>query len=96
MKKRSYIKLSDADVRRFLKGLEILVVSFDRLGSTFRDDPVRLAIETDRFLSEANAFKILSTMRKTLWEACDSQKTKAQVNQLEKSLEKVNIWRQKS
>lgn len=92
MKSETKIKLRPRDVEALLLDLEQLVVSFDRLGSEFHEDPERLAIETDKFLSDINAFKKLARMRQVLIEAYDAQSTTNDISNLEKRLGKARIW----
>src|SRR5882672_7600858 len=81
-KTRRHIPIPAKDVRRLLRDINLLVVSFDRLGSAFHDDPQRLAIETDKFLSEVNAFKMLARMRRVLTDAYESGLTKKEILRL--------------
>ena len=92
-KQANYIRLKASDVRRCLRDLEILVVSYDRLGSAFHDDPDKLAIESDRFFSRIDGFKKLALIRTVLSKAYNSQSTKAEVKRLDEFLEAVEIWK---
>ena len=92
MKQKKKIQLAENDVVAVLRDLEVLVVSFDRIGSEFSDDPQRHAIETDKFLFETFAFKKLARMRRILSDAYDAQRSKAAVRRLEERLEKTKVW----
>jgi hypothetical protein len=93
MATKKQIQLSADHVRTFLRDLEVLVVSLDRLGSAFHDKPERLAIETDKFFSAVHAFKRLARMRRVLSEAYDSQSSMAEIARLEKNLERIRLWK---
>lgn len=93
--KRKFVRLPLNDVRRLLQDLECLVVSLDRLGSAFYDDPEKLALESESFLQKVRAFRKLARMRDALWVACDAQLTKTDIDRIEKSLENVTIWRKR-
>jgi hypothetical protein len=91
-KQANYIRLKASDVRRCLRDLEILVVSYDRLGSAFHDDPDKLAIEADAFLSEVDGVRTLARMRGILSEAYESQRGRTEMMRLERRLEKMKVW----
>lgn len=79
MKSHKTIKLAASDVKRLIKDLGLLVVSMDRIGSTYYDDPERQAAEMDKYFSNVKAFKLLSRARATLSKAYRSQSVKADV-----------------
>jgi len=93
--KEQNIQLSRRDVERLIRHLNILVVSFDRLGSTFHNDPKRHALETDKFLHQVFAFKILAKARSLLCEAYELQLGREEMERLEDRLEKVKVWGEK-
>ena len=77
MKSRKFIKLPAADVGKMIKDLSLLIVSMDRIGSTYNDDPKQHAVEMDKDFSNVKAFKLLARTRGILSEAYDAQSTKA-------------------
>ena len=90
--KRKTVQLAVEDVQALLHVLNLLVVSFDRLGSEFHDKPKRLAMEIDKFLTDIFAFKKLTRMRRILTDAYESQHKKSSVRQLERKLERIKYW----
>jgi hypothetical protein len=90
-----YIRLRRRDVETLIRDLNLLVVSSDRLGSTFYDDPARLAIETDKFLEDVLAFKRLTKGRRILCKAYESQLGRTEMERFEERLEKVKVWGEK-
>lgn len=95
MKRTKNIQLSVHDVRILIRDLNVLVVSFDRLGSTFHDNPERHAVEMDKFLSDIFAFRMLAKARGVLCEAYESQLGRAEMLRLEDRLEKMKVWGEK-
>jgi len=64
----------------------------DHIGSVYRDNPKRQAIEMEKYFSTVKAFKKLSHARSILSEAYASQSSKAHVRQLEESAESLPYW----
>jgi hypothetical protein len=93
--KEQYIRLRRREVQGLIRDLNLLVVSLDRLGSTFFDDPTRLAFEKDKFLKEVFAFKMLAKARSVLWVAYESQLGRAEMERFEERLENVKVWGEK-
>lgn len=94
MKERK-IQLRRSDVSRLISDLNLLVVSLDRLGSAFYDDPNRHAMEMDKFLRQVFAFRILAKARGLLCKSYESQLGRAEMQRLEERLEKVKVWGEK-
>jgi hypothetical protein len=93
MRKEKQIQLSANSVKVLLRDLDLLVVSLDRIGSTFSQDRLKLAVELEKFFSDFNAFKRLARMRKVLCEAYDAQSQKADIERLEAQLDRQKVWR---
>lgn len=91
---RKRILLNRRDVETLIRDLNLLVVSLDRLGSTF-DDPGRHALEVDKFLHDVFAFRMLTKGRRVLCQAYESQLGNAAMRRFEERLEKVKIWGEK-
>jgi len=92
MKSRRVIELSASDVEELIRDLSLLIVSMDRIGSTYCDDPKRRAVEMHKYFSKIKAFKLLARSRAVLSVAYDSQSAKADVLRLEESAEKMPYW----
>jgi hypothetical protein len=93
--KQQNIRLRRRDVEKVLRDLNVLVVSFDRLGSAFCDNPARHAVEMDKFLRDVFAFKILAKARTILCVAYESQLGRAEMERFEERLEKLKVWGEK-
>ena len=94
-KKKKYIRIRTEDAKIACRDLNVLVVSFDRLGSAFYDDLQGLAIEKDRFLREVHAFRMLARMRSVLCKAYESGMTKVEIQHWYDWLEKAKKWEPK-
>lgn len=92
MKTPRTVKLSAENVEIIIKELSLIVVSLDRIGSNYHDDPERHARETGKFLSKINAFKRLARARAILAKAYSSQSTEREVADLEESAEELVYW----
>ena len=91
MKSERTIKLSATDVETIIKDLSLLVVSLDRMGSTYYKNRNQRAIALDEFM-DANLFKLLARDRGILDEAYDSQSSKADIARLEEEAETLPYW----
>jgi hypothetical protein len=89
------IKLRRQDVYKLIRDLNVLVVSLDRIGSAFFDDPTQQACATDKFLRDVLAFKLLAKARRMLCEAYESQLGGTEMERLEERLDKVKVWGEK-
>jgi hypothetical protein len=95
MKPKRMIKFKATDVEKMIKGLSLLVVSIDRIGSADFDDPKQGDVEMLEYFRTVKAFKMLARMRGVLTEAYDSQSTRADVYRCEESGERLRYWKQK-
>jgi hypothetical protein len=95
MKTNARVHVRAADVRKIIKDLSLLVVSFDHLGSAYYDRPEQRALQTDKFLMDVKAFKILARIRAVLSKAYNSQSTKEAITELEEEAEKLPYWEEK-
>lgn len=86
------ITLSATDVEKIINDLSLLVVSMDRIGSTYYDRPRRLAVEFERFMQSAKAFKLLARARGILTEAYNSQSPEAEIDRSEEEAENLPYW----
>ena len=90
-----YVSLSRRDTEALVKDLNLLVVSFDRLGSAFYDDPKQHAIEMSKFLQGVRAFKRLAKGRRVLLDAYKSQLGIAASERFVARLQKIKVWGEK-
>ncbi|HEX3798871.1 MAG TPA: hypothetical protein VH413_09230 [Verrucomicrobiae bacterium] len=92
-KKGRTITLSATSVEKIINDLSLLVVSMDRIGSTYYNKPRKQALELDNFLAEINAFKRLAQARGVLSEAYENQSSKLLVTRSEEKAEALPYWR---
>ena len=95
MKSRRTIELAATDVEKIINDLSLLVVSMDRIGSSYPDKPRKHALEMDKFLLEVKAFKVLAKARGILTEAYDAQSSEAEVARAEEEAESLPYWQYK-
>ena len=96
MKPDRTIALSAVDVEKIIHDLSLLIVSMDRIGSTFHNKPKRQATELDQYFLEVNAFKRLAKARAILDEAYSNQSSEADVLRSEEEGEALPYWQNKS
>jgi hypothetical protein len=77
-----------------IKELSLIVVSLDRLGSTYYNRPRKRDAQTTRFLKSIRLFKVLAQMR-GLSEAYNSQTAEAAIRRLEQKAEELGYWKEK-
>lgn len=94
MKFKKTISLPALEVKEMIKDLSVIVVSLDRIGSAYYDNPRKRAVELSGFL-DVDKFKRLARIRGILSEAYDSQSTKADVMRLEEEAENLPYWQSK-
>jgi hypothetical protein len=86
------IRFPASEVRKFIRQLNTLVVSLDRLGSSYYDDPARHAAELERFFVEAAAFRILARMRGSLADAYESGMSQPEIRRFEGQAGTWRVW----
>ncbi|WP_457325961.1 hypothetical protein [Roseateles sp. P5_E11] len=74
-----------------LRDLEFLVTSLDRIGSSAVSG-AELNELLGRFIVEADVYRRLAAIRKSLWETVDCELTPAEVCELQASVE-IDPWR---
>lgn len=92
MKSHKIIKLQARSVEKVINDLSLLIVSMDRIGSTYYNDPKQRALEKDKYFSQVNAFKKLAHARAILTKAYNSQSAKADVLRSEQGAESLPYW----
>lgn len=93
MKPFRTVELSVSDVEQAIRDLSLLVVSLDRIGSAYHDDPVQRVAAAGKYFEEIKAFKILAGIRGRLDEAYGNQRPKDDVTRLEESAENLPYWK---
>lgn len=86
------IAISATDVEKIIYDLSLLVVSMDRLGSTYYDKPRLLTQENEKFMQKAKAFRLLAQARRILSEAYYSQSSEVEIARLEEKAEVLPYW----
>jgi hypothetical protein len=92
MKTNDPICLGREEAGKVLSALEFVVVSLDRIGSTFGNDNEMLAQKIRDFVMSGEVFKKLAATRKLIVDAYASSSDEEQLDALEKDLEKVKPW----
>jgi hypothetical protein len=95
MKSERTIVLVATDVEKIINDLSLLVVSMDRIGSSYHDKPRKHALEVDKFLLEVKAFELLAKARGILTEAYNAQSSEAEVARSEEEAESLPYWKYK-
>ncbi len=95
MKSRRTIALAATDVEKIINDLSLIVVSMDRIGSSYHDEPRKHALEIDKFLLDVKAFKLLAKARGILTEAYNAQSSRAEVARSEEEAESLPYWQYK-
>lgn len=93
--RKGTIEIRRRDVETMIHDLSLVVVSLDRLGSTYYNRPRKLDAETIRFLNSVKLFRRLARIRGVLSEAYNVQTSKAAVRRLEEKGEKLAYWKEK-
>jgi hypothetical protein len=93
-KRKKTISLPATKVAEMIKDLSVVVVSLDRIGSSFYDDPKQREVELAKFF-DSKVFKRLSGTRGTLSEAFNSQSAKSDITRLEDEAESLPYWQHK-
>ena len=94
MKLKKTITLPASEVAEIIKALSIVVVSLDRIGSTFYDDPSQRAVAKGEFF-DSKVFKRLARARGTLSKAFHSKSARADIAKLEDEAESLPYWQHK-
>ena len=93
--RKKTIELKRREAESMISDLNLIVVSLDRIGSTYRRQPRQLNAETTRFLKSIKLFKRLTQMRRILSEAYNAQTSETAVLRMEEKAEKLGYWKEK-
>jgi len=83
------------DVEKIINDLSLVVVSMDRIGTTYHDKPRLLASEMEKFMCDAKAFKLLAQARGILTEAYNNQSSEEDITRSEQKGETLPYWEPK-
>ena|ERR1700733_5973910 len=92
-KSEKQIKLDASDVRSMIKDLSLIVVSLDRIGSTYYNKPKKRMVEKEKYFNKIFIFKLVSRARGILSTAYGEQSLKRDDLGLEEECELLPYWK---